>query len=263
MINHFKKTNSTAYHKLEGCHPVSDENVDRVKDLIADDNTLSIHMICSLVALSYGVVWRILRLKLKLYPMSNTHRKNRVEFCEWLLNQPDGFSNLVYFLDEKTFEERNCPNRQNERYWSNVDPEIEDENRVQGGRKVMCWAGLVNGMVVLHWFDENVRENQHIYLDMLQTVAWPAIKNVSNRRGYWFPQDGARPHTTKMVLDWLEEKFGNRIISSLTDRVWPPHSPDCPPLISGFGASALLSFEGLPLVLLKSSKKLSILLLLH
>ena len=74
----------------------------------------------------------------------------------------------------------------------------------------MCWAGLVNGMVVLHWFDENVRENQHIYLDMLQTVAWPAIKN------------GARLHTTKMVLDWLEEKFGNRIISSLTDRVWPP-----------------------------------------
>ena len=106
MINHFKKTNSTAYHKPEGRRPVSDENVDRVKDLIADDNTLSIHMICSLVALSYGVVWRILHLKLKLYPLSNMHRKTRVKFCEWLLNQPDGFSNLVYFSDEKTFEER-------------------------------------------------------------------------------------------------------------------------------------------------------------
>ena len=67
----------------------------------------------------------------------------------------------------KTFEERTWPNHQNERYWANVDPGIENENRVQGGQKVMCWAGLIDDRVVLHWFDEGQRENQHIYLHMI------------------------------------------------------------------------------------------------
>ena len=178
--------------------------------------------------------------------MTDTHKQAHVEFCEWLLEQPDGFPNSVFFSDEKTFEERTQPNRQNERYWANVDPGIEDENRVQGGQKVMCWAALIDGRVVLHWFDEGQRENQHIYLHMLQTVVWPAVSTVATRMGYWFQQDGARPHTTRLVLDWLASKFGNRVISNLTDRVWPPRSPDLSPLDFWFWGICLSELRGSP-----------------
>ena len=43
---------------------------------------------------------------------------------------------------------KQAPNKQNERFWYPIDPEIELECRVQGGLKVMAWAGLVNGKVI-------------------------------------------------------------------------------------------------------------------
>ena len=209
VVTRFQATITTADGKSPG-RPISaktEENIEIIRDLINDDMTLSIRKICSIVMLAFGSVWTILRKNLKLYPyrchntipLTDVHRETCVDFCEWLLSQPDGFVDKVFFSDEKTFEERSRPNKQNERYWCQEDPEIEDENRVQGGRKLMCWAGLIDGRVVIHWFDENERKNQHIYLNMLQTVAWPAVSAVATRRGYWFQQDGARPHTTPMV----------------------------------------------------------------
>ena len=65
----------------------------------------------------------------------------------------------------------------------------------------MCWAAVINGQIILHWFPLNTSVNQHEYMDMLETVLWPAIKNVSKRRQYWFQQDGAISHTTILVRD--------------------------------------------------------------
>ena len=80
-----------------------------------------------------------------IIPWTDVHKQTRVEFSEWLLSRPDGFPDKVFFSDEKIFEEKTRPNKQNETYWGEVDPEIEAENRVQGGRKLMCWAGLIDG----------------------------------------------------------------------------------------------------------------------
>lgn len=45
-----------------------------------------------------------------------------------------------------------------------------------------------------------------------------------------FQQDGATPHTAKIVLEWLAEKFGEHFISLRSNIEWPPHSPDLNPL---------------------------------
>jgi hypothetical protein len=48
----------------------------------------------------------------------------------------------------------------------------------------------------------------------------------------WFMQDGARPHTANVALDFLYESFGPGVISHRFSgrhdygQVWPPHSPD-------------------------------------
>ena len=77
---------------------------------------------------------------------------------------------------------------------------------------------------IVHWFEIGERENQHSCLDMLKTALWPKVSwNVR------FQQDGARCHATNLVLEWLQTKFGDRIISGRTERPWPAKSPDLAP----------------------------------
>ena len=42
----------------------------------------------------------------------------------------------------------------------------------------------------------------------------------------WFQQDGVTPHTARRTLVWLQERFGNRVVSRMLTNVWAPHSPD-------------------------------------
>ena len=46
----------------------------------------------------------------------------------------------------------------------------------------------------------------------------------------WFQQDGATPHTSRVALAWLQERFGERLISRKLPNEWSPHSPDLNPL---------------------------------
>ena len=47
---------------------------------------------------------------------------------------------------------------------------------------------------------------------------------------WWFQQDGAGPHTSKLTLAWLDGHFSDRVISRWTSRPWPTHSPEFTPL---------------------------------
>ena len=96
----------------------------------------------------------------------------------------------------------------------------------------MAFAAIIDGRVIIHWFEEGTRLNQYQYLDMLQNVLWPQIEADVEQYQYWFQQDGATCHTTDLVLNWLAFKFGHRVISNKFggEAEWPPHSPDKSPL---------------------------------
>ena len=259
LIQRFKDTGSTVKGKSSGrkAETMTEENIERIRQMIEDDNSLSINRIARDVGIDRKTVWLILRKKLKEYPykphnfldLNDRKKEGRVEFCSWVLeqlaNDPD-FLQLILFSDEKKFEERTRPNRQNERYWGQVDPMVVDKNRVQGGRSLICWTGLINGKVIIHWFEEKTTVNQHNYLEMLKEVVWPKVRSVARARGYYFQQDGAPPHTTQMVRDWLATKFGDRVISHKTDRPWPPGSPDLSPLDYWFWSMCLAELRRCP-----------------
>ena len=76
----------------------------------------------------------------------------------------------------------------------------------------------------VHWFHGSV--NSDAYLEMLKTVMWPAVKARATRQQHWFQQDGAPPHVTPPVMEFLHSKFGNRIVSRNSGHSWPPNSPD-------------------------------------
>ena len=106
---------------------------------------------------------------------------------------------------------------------------MEIECREQGGQKVMCWCGVVDGKIIIHWFDQNVSVNGDTYLETLQNVVLPKIRALATRRRYWFQQDGASIHTTIRARAWLQSKFGSKVVSRLTARP-QPKSPDLYPL---------------------------------
>ena len=61
----------------------------------------------------------------------------------------------------------------------------------------------------------------------------PPITN-KRKRAYrsiqWFQQDGASPHTSLESRLWLEDHFGDRLVSFKTPNIWSPHSHDLNPL---------------------------------
>ena len=121
--------------------------------------------------------------------LTNQHKKVRLDYNKWLLEQPENFAEFVIWTDEKIFLLHTCPNRQNERYWSpkGDDPDIEEACRVQGGPKVMAWAMIIDSPVFIHWFLIGVRQNSEVYVrEVLEGFMLPILQSMPRRRRYWF-----------------------------------------------------------------------------
>ena len=212
---------------------------------------VSLRDVSSFVGISMSVAWKIMRkhLAYKPYkpksvaPLTAKHISDRIRFCTWLLEQPVDFANRCLWSDEKWFHLKQHPNKQNERYWAPFDPEIETECRVQGGEKVMCWAGIVKEKLIIHWFEEGISVNSNTYLSMLKEVVWPKVRYAVNRDQIYFQQDGARVHTTPDVREWLDSKFNGRVISDKMDIQWPARSPDLSPLDHWFWGVAIAELQ--------------------
>ena len=87
---------------------MTEENIELVRVLVDDNQSLSIAEISQQAGLSTTIVWRILRKKLKLYPYkphevilrSAKNMEGRVDFCTWLMAELDRdpeFLQLVLF----------------------------------------------------------------------------------------------------------------------------------------------------------------------
>ena len=87
---------------------MTEENIELVRVLVDDNQSLSIAEISQQTGLSTTIVWRILRKKLKLYPYkphevipcSAKNMEGRVDFCTWLMAELDRdpeFLQLVLF----------------------------------------------------------------------------------------------------------------------------------------------------------------------
>lgn len=239
-----------------GRSPLSEEIVQRVREhlspFVERGESVSLRKAADYLHLSYSTVWRVVRKRLGWYPyrprcvvsLSEEHKKARKEFCTWLLRQSEEFPESVIWSDEKWFCLHQAPNKQNERYWASCNPEAEIECKVQGDKKVMCWAGVIQGGIIIHWFDPGTSVNGDAYLAMLRQVMWPKVQAAAD--DYWFQQDGATVHTTIRARVWLQDVFGNRVISRLTERPWPARSPDLSPLDYWFWSVALAELRRRP-----------------
>ena len=109
--------------------------------------------------------------------------------------------------------------------------------RPTGPRSWPGWAWLMGKFCQSIGLEGSV--DGDVYLDVLKTIVWPAVRGMATRRSYWFQQDGASPHVTAEVMEFLRSKFGDRIISRKSQHHWPPYIPDLSPLDFSFWSQAM------------------------
>jgi len=114
---------------------------------------------------SHSTVWRILKkfgsrpFKISFHHgLLNTDYERRLNFCNWILAQPDVevFIRHILFSDESTFSSDGSVNRHNCHYWSAENPHWMRENDHQGRWCINVWLGIVGDHVIGPHFFEGI-----------------------------------------------------------------------------------------------------------
>ncbi len=187
---------------------------------------------------SYGTIWRVMRAggykpyKIQFLQKLNPEDKDQhLEFSELLLlkmSMDPFLLSLIIFSDEAIFQLDGKVNKQNCRIWATENPHAIQEIPLHSP-KVMVWAALWSGgMIGPFFFQDNVTGES--YLEMLETFFFPQIAYLPERDELIFMQDGAPPHFSKAVRDWLDGTFPEHWIGRRGPIEWPPRSPDLTPL---------------------------------
>jgi transposase len=187
---------------------------------------------------SYATIHRIVK-DAKFHPyvlqihqcLQEQDKKKRVMHAQsqlaLMLRNPEFLTNLL-FSDEAHFNLHGTVNTQNCRYWSQTNPGWCQEKPLHSPR-VTVWAAIGwQGVVGPVFFEETI--NGANYLHMLQQTLLPTIQHWPHFASLVFMQDGAPPHWSVAVRNFLTENLPNRWMGRGSPNLpWPPYSPDLTP----------------------------------
>lgn len=166
----------------------------------------------------------------KVQALLPTDLPRRLEFCHWFLekhNEDPNFLRYVMFTDEAGFTRDGIFNCHNTHIWADENPHAIRDSHHQQQFSINVWAGIV-GNQLLGPYELPGRLNGNTYLDFLNGPFQDMIDEIplQIRRNVWLQQDGAPPHSTRRITEWLNENFPNRWIGRFGPVSWPPRSPD-------------------------------------
>lgn len=155
-----------------------------------------------------------------------------VKMLEKIEETPE-FLNLLWTSDEAHFHLEGKVNSETNVFWGTSRPN-EVATTPLHSLKCTVWAAISARDIIKPMFfkesgatvtvtKERYVEVLNAFKSELQTL-YPSLM-----RNFWFKQDGASSHTSKLSRDWLKENFGHRVISLKTDFEWVCHSPDLSP----------------------------------
>ena len=94
----------------------------------------------------------------------------------------------------------------------------------------MVSAGISNlGKTSLYLIERGVKVDSEYYCQSLLSQMIPEMTALSGNGNFIFQQDGARSHTSKYTLSYMEKNLPPNAELLSSDH-WPPHSPDLNPL---------------------------------
>lgn len=196
------------------------------------------------VAREVGVSqWKVLDIlhKNKLHPyhftpvqaLEPTDFAPRVEFCRWLLNndiEQYNFLKNILWTDESLFTRDGIFNTHNLHLWAEQNPKATRERAFQRRFHINVWAGVLGDQLIgPHIFEETL--NGESYWQFLQHNLLGFLDGVDNiqRDRIIYQQDGAPPHFSHVVREWLSLNYP-RWIGRGGPVAWPARSPDLTPM---------------------------------
>ena len=96
---------------------------------------------------------------------------------------------------------------------------------------INVWAEIYGDQIIGPFlFEENLNGNR--YLEFLNNEFQEYLSNIplDRLRRIWFQQDGAPPHNTRAVKEFLNQEFPQRWIGNGGFIAWPARSHDLSPL---------------------------------
>lgn len=205
------------------------------------DPSTSVRQLSRTTDVSKTAVHKILREQLlhpyhvqKVHAMSEADYSHRVDFCRAFIenqnNNPE-FINIVLFTDEAGFTRNGIINSHNLHTWCDENPHAIVQTKHQQRFIVNVWMGIIGNRLVGPFFINGTLNGQK-YLTFLQQDLYPLLEEIplNIRSSMWLMHDGAPPHFSREVRNFLNDAFPNRWIGRGGPLPWPPRSPDLNPL---------------------------------
>jgi hypothetical protein len=121
---------------------------------------------------------------------------HRLEFCGWIqrkVGEDAHFLGMIVSTDEVTFKLNGIVNRHNCVYLFSENPNVHVDKAVNLPGLSVCYGVSSRGVVGPFFFEGTVIGAA--YLNMLQELIVPAVRQLYGDEDMWYQQDGA-PHIT-------------------------------------------------------------------
>lgn len=219
-------------------HDIGTEEV--ILNMVHNDPGTSTREVARELGVSNWKVWDVLK-KNKIHAfhlnpvqaLEETDFDLRVQFCRWLLNsdiEQYGFFKKILWTDESLFTREGVFNCHNMHQWAEENPNATRERAFQRRFRVNVWAGVLGDQLIGPYvFEESL--NGERYLHFLQHTLPILLDGVdaNQRDAIIFQQDGAPPHYTNEVREWLSLNYPTWIGRG-GPVAWPARSPDLSPM---------------------------------
>jgi len=210
---------------------------ENILQMVQRSPCLSTHRMASRIGVSRMQVWRTLHEE-DLYPYHDQRVQHlepgdhaqRMDFCHWIKAHPELLS-VILFSDEASFTRDGVNNLQNVHMWSHDNPHETSVTNFQRRFSVNVWCGVLGNKIIGPFvFDSNLTGNT--YEAFLRNELPGLLEDIPLmiRSQMYFQHDGASPHYTRHVRDYLNESFPNHWLGRGGPVAWPPRSPDLTPL---------------------------------
>lgn len=240
MLCRLRQTGCTQKPKRQAVprQGVQNEDVLAYFDINPHTSTKAVAIECGL---SQATIWRILK-KSKFRPyrpqivqaLHPNDPQTRIDWCNQMLIHIDNtptFLQHILWTDEAKFTRDGVVNRHNQHFWASTNPHwiLQGHNQVQWS--VNVWCGIYGDHILGPvFYDGNL--NGQRYLALLQNTVggWAENLPLQVLAQTWFQQDGAPPHRTNAVSEFLGNTFGDQWMGQFGPIRWPARSPDLTPL---------------------------------
>lgn len=228
-VQNFEETSSTTKKKPGRPKSVrTPENIERVRVAIGRSPRRSARRHSTTLQISTRTVRRILHNDLHHHPykiqivqaLNEADYATRRRFCEEFLNLVDQDEDIVHNLwmsDEAHFHLSGYVNKQNFRFWSDVNPRQLHQQPLHSA-KVTVWCAMSSSGIIGPYFFEDALGNavtvtSERYAYMLENFFTPQLAQYDVNEETFFQQDGATSHTARVSMNIVNGLFPNHVIS--------------------------------------------------